>query len=51
MIVLLANAIISAILQVLVFTAIPFFAFLIAQRRTRGFFDYIDLHKPDSVAG
>jgi uncharacterized protein len=45
--VLLTNAIISAILQVLVFTAIPFFVFLIRQRRARGFFDYIGLHKPE----
>ena len=44
---LLANAIISAILQVLVFTAIPFFAYLIGHRRARGFFDSIGLRKPE----
>ena len=44
---LLVNAIISAILQVLVFTATPFFVYLIAYRRARGFFDYIGLRKPE----
>lgn len=44
---LLVNAIISAILQVLVFTAIPFFVYLIAYRRAKGFFDYIGLRKPE----
>ena len=44
---LLANAIISAILQVLVFTAIPFFVYLVAYRRVRGFFDYIGLRRPE----
>ena len=44
---LLANTIISAILQLLVFAAIPFFAYLIGKRRARGFFDYIGLHKSE----
>ena len=44
---LLVNAIISAILQVLVFTAIPFLVYLIAKRRARGFFDYIGLRRPE----
>ena len=44
---LLVNAIISALLQVLVFTAIPFIVYLIAYRRAKGFFDYIGLRKPE----
>ncbi len=42
---LLVNAIISALLQVLVFTAIPFIVYLIAYRRAQG--DYIGLRKPE----
>jgi membrane protease YdiL (CAAX protease family) len=45
---LLVNAIIPAILQVLVFTAIPFLVYLIVYRRAKGFFDYIGLLKPES---
>lgn len=44
---ILVNAIISALLQVLVFTAIPFFVYLIGYRRARGFFNYIGLYKPE----
>lgn len=43
---LLTNSIISAILQVIVFAAIPFFAYLIGYRRVKGFFDYIGLRRP-----
>jgi membrane protease YdiL (CAAX protease family) len=46
-IVLIINTIISAVLQILVFTAIPFFFYLIAHRRVKGFFDYIGLLKPE----
>lgn len=42
------NEIISAILQVLIFTAIPFFVYLVAHRRAKGFFDYIGLRRPES---
>jgi membrane protease YdiL (CAAX protease family) len=45
-IVLITNAVISAVLQVLLFTAIPFLIYLIAHRRAKGFFEYIGLHKP-----
>ena len=44
---ILVNVVISAVLQVLVFTAIPFFVYLIGHRRARGFFNYIGLHKPE----
>lgn len=44
---LIANEVISAIVQVLVFTAIPFFVYLIAYRRAKGFFDYIGLRQPE----
>ncbi len=44
---LIVNESISAILQVLVFTAIPFFAYIIGYRRIKGFFDYIGLRKPE----
>ena len=44
---LLVNAIISALLQVLVFTAIPFFVYLVGYRRARGFFDYLGLRSPE----
>jgi len=43
---LLINEIISTILQIVIFTAIPFFVYLIAHRRIKGFFDYIGLRKP-----
>lgn len=43
---LIANAFISAGVQVLIFTAIPFLFYLIAHRRLKGFFDYIGLHRP-----
>lgn len=46
---LLVNAIISALLQVLVFTGIPFIVYLIAYRRAKGFFDYIGLRKPERL--
>jgi membrane protease YdiL (CAAX protease family) len=45
--VLIANAVISAVVQILVFTAIPFLFYLIAHRRLKGFFDYIGLHQPE----
>jgi len=45
---LLINEIISTILQILIFTAIPFFVYLIANRRIKGFFDYIGLRKPET---
>jgi uncharacterized protein len=45
---LITNAIVSAILQVLVFTAIPFFVYLIGYRRVKGFLEYIGLRKPES---
>lgn len=45
---LLINEIISTILQILVFIAIPFFVYLIANRRVKGFFDYIGLRKPET---
>jgi membrane protease YdiL (CAAX protease family) len=44
---LLVNALISTILQLLAFTAVPFIVYLIAHRRARGFFDYIGLHKSE----
>jgi membrane protease YdiL (CAAX protease family) len=44
---LLVNAIISAVLQVLVFTAIPVVFYLITHRRLKGFLDYIGLRKPE----
>jgi CAAX protease family protein len=44
---LLVNAIISAILQVLVFTAIPFIVYLSAYRRAKEFFDYVGLRQPE----
>ena len=44
---LIINTIISAVLQILVFTAIPFFFYLIAHHRVKGFFDYIGLLKPE----
>jgi membrane protease YdiL (CAAX protease family) len=33
--------------QVLVFTAIPFFVYLLAYRRAKGFFDYIGMRRPE----
>lgn len=39
----LLNDTISAILQVLVFTLIPFIVYLIAHRKIKGFFEYIGL--------
>ncbi len=47
---LLINEVISTILQILIFTAIPFFVYLIGNRRTKGFFDYIGLRKPETKA-
>lgn len=41
------NEIISALLQLLVFTAIPFVVYLITKRTSKGFFDYIGL-KPSN---
>jgi len=40
------NEIISAILQILVFTLIPFAFFLITHRTTKGFFEDIGLKAP-----
>lgn len=40
------NVIISALLQTLIFTAIPFVVYLIKYRRARGFFNYIGLKTP-----
>lgn len=37
------NEIISAVLQVLVFTLIPFIVYLITHRKAKGFFEYIGL--------
>lgn len=45
---LFVNEIISTILQILVFTAIPFVVYLIGNRRAKGFFDYIGLRKPET---
>ncbi len=47
---LFAGEIISTILQILVFTAIPFLVYLIGNRRAKGFFDYIGLCKPETRA-
>jgi hypothetical protein len=44
----LINEIISVILQILVFTAIPFVVYLVRNRRAKGFFDYIGLRKPET---
>jgi membrane protease YdiL (CAAX protease family) len=45
---LFINEIISTILQIVIFTAIPFFVYLIVNRRAKGFFDYIGLRKPET---
>lgn len=47
---LFINEIISTILQILVFTAIPFVVYLTTKRRAKGFFDYIGLRKPETRA-
>lgn len=39
------NELISAVLQLLIFTAIPFGAYVIGYRRLKGFFDYIGLRR------
>ncbi len=44
------NEIINAILQVLVFTLIPFVVYLITNRKFKGFFEYIGLKKPPKKA-
>lgn len=46
----MVNDIISAILQVLVFTLIPFIVYLIQKRSAKGFFNYIGLFKPEKNA-
>ena len=44
------NEIISAILQILVFTLIPFVFFLISHRTAKGFFEYIGFKAPPKKA-
>jgi membrane protease YdiL (CAAX protease family) len=46
--VLIVSESISTILQVLIFTAIPFFVYLLVYHRVKGFFDYIGLRRPES---
>ena len=50
MILLYVNEIVSTILQILIFTAIPFIVYLVTNRRIKGFFDYIGLRKPETRA-
>jgi hypothetical protein len=42
--------VISAILQILVFTFIPFIVYLIQKKSAKGFFDYIGLKKSNNQA-
>jgi membrane protease YdiL (CAAX protease family) len=46
----LAETAVSAILQVLIFTAIPFVVYVITHRRVKGFFDYVGLRGPERRA-
>ncbi|HEY0153942.1 MAG TPA: CPBP family intramembrane glutamic endopeptidase [Longimicrobium sp.] len=41
------SAILSSFLQVLLFTAIPFAAYLATRRRARGFWEYVGLVRPE----
>jgi membrane protease YdiL (CAAX protease family) len=43
-----ASEIISTILQILVFTTIPFVVYLVTNRRVKGFLDYVGLRKPET---
>ena len=44
------NELISAILQILLFTSIPFFVYLIKTKSTKGFGEYIGLKKSSRKA-
>lgn len=46
----MANELIGAVLQILVFTLIPFLVYLIGKKTTKGFFDYIGLKRSNRRA-
>ena len=41
------SAVLSSVIQVLVFTAIPFAVYLVTRRRARGFWEYLGLKRPE----
>lgn len=45
-----SSVILSSILQVFVFTMVPFIAYLISYRKVRGFGKYIGFHRPEKKA-
>jgi hypothetical protein len=46
----LLSVLLSAVLQLLVFAAVPFITYLVSRRRARGFFEYVGLVAPTARA-
>lgn len=45
---LVLSGLVAALLQVLAFSLVPLFAYVVSQRRLRGFFHYIGLYRPEA---